>query len=69
VEHEKARAVPEACRLHWHLLIPWYDPLTGHAYDFSFDWMRQSKVAQLVAFRLKHPFVPSSHRNYRRFAQ
>ena len=62
VEHEKARADhPDACRLHWHMLIPWYDPITGKAYDFSFDYMRQSKVSQLVAFRLGHSFLLTRH--------
>lgn len=62
VEHEKPRAdYPDACPLHWHALIPWYDPATGKAHDFSFDYMRQSKVAQLVAFRLGHSFILTRH--------
>jgi hypothetical protein len=62
VEHEKGRANhPDACRLHWHMLVPWYDPATGKAHDFSFDYMRQSKVSQLVAFRLGHAFVLTRH--------
>jgi hypothetical protein len=61
VEHEKARADRAACCLHWHMLVPWYDAGANRAHDFSFDWMRQSKVAQLVAFRLGHPFVLTRH--------
>jgi hypothetical protein len=62
VEHEKARANHvNACRLHWHLLISWRDPDTGRAYDFSFDYMRQSKVAQLCAFRLGHAPLKTKH--------
>jgi len=62
VEHQKARGGdPNACCLHWHVMAPWYDAGKNRAHDFSFDFMRQSKVAQLVAFKLGHAFVLCRH--------
>jgi hypothetical protein len=62
VEHSKARGGdPRACCLHWHVLVPWYDAGKNRAHDFSFDWMRQSKTAQLVAFRLGHAPLLTRH--------
>jgi hypothetical protein len=61
VEHQKLRAVIEACKRHWHVLAPWFDPLTGKAHDFSFDYMRQEKVARIVEYLLGHRFVLGRH--------
>ena len=61
VEHQKGRADPKACRLHWHGVADWYSSTTNKAHDFSFDFMRQSKVAQLAAFRLGHKPVLTRH--------
>lgn len=62
VEHQKARGGdPNACCLHWHVMAPWYNAGKNRAHDFSFDFMRQSKVAQLAAFKLGHAFVLCRH--------
>lgn len=61
VEHEKARSDPNACIRHMHGLPEWYNSTTNKAHDFSFDFMRQSKVAQLAAFKLGHKPVLTRH--------
>jgi hypothetical protein len=52
VEHEKGRADPGACRVHWHIVLAHFDPDTGKVGKRWWqDRQRHERVARIIEYK------------------
>ncbi len=61
VEHEKQRATEEAYPIHWHIVVPEVEAVTGRVLSSSNDYARQEKIARIAEYECGHEIVLGAH--------
>jgi hypothetical protein len=61
VEHEKQRAMEEVYPVHWHLVVPEVETVTGKVLSSSNDYARQEKIARVVEDEFGHQIILGAH--------
>ena len=61
VEHQKQRAIDDAFAVHWHLIVPEVEAVTGKVLSSSNDYARQEKIARVVEHECGHRIVLGAH--------
>lgn len=61
VEHQKTRAVDNAAKRHWHVVVPEVDPISGRVLDNRNDYARHEKIARILETEFGHPITAGRH--------
>lgn len=61
IEHQKPRTGEGGYHVHWHILAPEVDPITGATMGDSHMYARQEKIARVCEVRFGHPITQGRH--------
>lgn len=61
IEHQKPRANEGGHNIHWHILAPEVDPITGATMGDSHMYARQEKIARICEVRFGHEITQGRH--------